>query len=250
MKWSVELLKTPDDIELIRSALAHSGYAIAEATFDPEVSWVLTHPKYEEYELATLVREDAVQLKTKLFRIGLLEEVDLNVDVGDLWKQNADGSVTNHRSAKLVGGEVDGGTMKSGPPSNPHLSEEERARLVEAQRVENARKRMAQISRIAAAIDNPVVVQIMKLLKVSSLSMTQAGHIVDLIKKDLDGDLGAFATKKQLQRFYRSINHPDIMGLEARHAVSNKVPPSKPMTEHEARSFARQIGQKWLRSHE
>lgn len=251
MKWSIELLKTPDDIELIRSAIAHSGYAIAEATFGSEVSWVLTHPKYREYESAGLVREDVIQLQSRLSEIGAVEDVDLDIKVGDVWKQNTDGSVNKYGFAELVGGVVAGGTMKCGTSSNLDLSEEARARLIaEAQRIENAQKRKAQISRIRLAIDKPIVVQIMKLLKVSSLSMTEAGHIVELIQDDLRGDLSEFATNNEITRFKRSINHPAIMGLGARHAVPKGDPPPKPMTESEARSFARQIGLKWLKSHE
>jgi hypothetical protein len=50
----------------------------------------------------------------------------------------------------------------------------------------------------------------------------------------MDGDLSDIATGKQLTRFNRSNNHPDILGLKARHAVANDDPPPDPLDIGEA----------------
>ena len=86
----------------------------------------------------------------------------------------------------------------------------------------------------------------MKLLKIPEPTTTELGHIVDLVQNECRGSMGKYATRNQLRRFSHSINHPDVFGLKARHAVSAEESPPNPMGYAEAREFARSIGALWL----
>jgi hypothetical protein len=55
-----------------------------------------------------------------------------------------------------------------------------------------------------------------------------------------------WSTKKDLKRFIRSINHPDILGDSARHAINKFEPPKKPMEFSEAKKYIKNILKKWL----
>jgi hypothetical protein len=51
------------------------------------------------------------------------------------------------------------------------------------------------------------------------------------------GAMKDLVSRNQLERFSRSINHPEVFGKDARHIVSKVEPPPKPMNIHEARKF-------------
>lgn len=68
----------------------------------------------------------------------------------------------------------------------------------------------------------------------------------DLIQNDADGDLVRFASEAQFTRFNRSINHPDVLGLKARHAVSNVESPPDSMSMIEATQFIIDVAEKWI----
>ena len=74
------------------------------------------------------------------------------------------------------------------------------------------------------------------------------GHIIDIVQDACQGDLNAFASKNKITQFNRSINHPKVMGLKARHAISQEQPPPKPMSFEEACLFAKGIGRAWIES--
>jgi hypothetical protein len=72
------------------------------------------------------------------------------------------------------------------------------------------------------------------------------GHIADLIQDDTGSEMKNLVSDKQLTRFYRSINHPDVFGELARHIVSDDEPPPNPMSLEEARSFVRVLANRWM----
>jgi hypothetical protein len=88
----------------------------------------------------------------------------------------------------------------------------------------------------------------MELLAISSPTAAELGHICDLIQDAQRGDLTGLTSDAQRIRFERSINHPAVLGLRARHAVSYEQPPQNPMTLDEATQFVRSLADKWLDS--
>jgi hypothetical protein len=57
------------------------------------------------------------------------------------------------------------------------------------------------------------------------------------IGDDMAGATGDLVSGKKLSRFYPSINHGEVYGDAARHAVSKVAPPPNPMKMDEAREF-------------
>jgi hypothetical protein len=87
--------------------------------------------------------------------------------------------------------------------------------------------------------------QVQRLLQ-DDLNPQTMGHIADLIQDDIGGAMRDLVSGNQLTRFYRSINHPDVFGEQARHIVSKEEPPPKPMNIHEARKFVHGLVELYL----
>ena len=98
---------------------------------------------------------------------------------------------------------------------------------------------------VKAAVASDLVLTVMRLLG-GEPGTLELGHVHELLLDDMDGDLSVFATAKQLTRFNRSINHPDVLGLKARHAITNEEPPPDPMDMGEATRFIESIAEKWI----
>jgi hypothetical protein len=128
----------------------------------------------------------------------------------------------------------------------PDLSEAERARLEQlAAEREFQRLRRKAISRVGSALRDERAIKVQKLLQ-GEPNPLALGHAVDLIEDDLGGAISKLASANQLTRFYRSINHQDVFGEEARHITSPDEPPPDPMTIGEARTFANEIAKRWM----
>lgn len=247
----VELTNISGDEEIIRTAMTSNGYEISHESADSVEIWLLTHQKYEHFEMASVIHEDAESLVARLSEIAALEGIEINIFVGSVLRVNADGTTNKHHFATFSSHIRLEAHAQTHVTYNPIITVDERLRrIAEAEERKTARERAALISRVARAIADPTLIQIIRLVRASNLTMTEAGHIVDIVHDALEGELGALTTKDELSRFRRSINHPKVMGLSARHAVTNVDPPPKPMTENEARSYAKRIGREWLRLHE
>jgi hypothetical protein len=117
------------------------------------------------------------------------------------------------------------------------LSEAERKRIEEAEKeAAYQKKRRKAISRFVSAFIDERALQVQRLLQ-GDLNPQTMGHIADLIQDDIGGAMRDLVASHQLTRFYRSINHPDVFGEQARHIISKEEPPPKPMNIHEARKF-------------
>jgi hypothetical protein len=99
--------------------------------------------------------------------------------------------------------------------------------------------------RIKSAVLDERALTVVRLLK-EDLTPQRMGHIIDLIQEDIGGSLPNLAGKANLTRFYRSINHPDVYGQEARHIVSRQEPPPDPMLLAEAQMFVRNVSNLWF----
>ncbi len=73
-------------------------------------------------------------------------------------------------------------------------------------------------------------------------------HIAELIQADMGSAMKDLVSRNQMERFGRSINHPEVFGDESRHIISQQEPPPKPMRMDEARVFIRDLAARWLES--
>ena len=53
-------------------------------------------------------------------------------------------------------------------------------------------------------------------------------------------------TKADADRFTHSVNHPDVLGDDARHARTSKKQPKQPMSAGQCRAFIEQCVRLWL----
>lgn len=248
MQWFIEVTDIAGDRALVDALLRRAGY---ELTAEEPVRFrkLLSHPKYREYATASEVHADAKHLVETLRRFSELEGTAMGIGIGAIQSKQPDGRVNKHIFAE---GQTAISVTMSGigtvtVTSNPDIAEEERQRLIEEAEVKAAeRKRMSIIRRASAALQRPRILEVMKLMNIPKPTTTELGHIIELVQDECGGGIGKYASRNQLKRFDRSINHPDIFGLEARHAVSAEEPPPKPMDYAEAKEFARNIGALWL----
>lgn len=111
--------------------------------------------------------------------------------------------------------------------------------------------RKARVTKTAdllrATIHSDLVLTIMDLLYREPGAL-ELGNVYEFILNDMKGDLSPLATRTQLKRFTRSINHPDVLGARARHAITNDTPPPDPMNLEEATQFINDVVNKWIKA--
>jgi hypothetical protein len=75
-------------------------------------------------------------------------------------------------------------------------------------------------------------------------------NIMQLIEEDLGGRdqvKKKLSSNTEVNRFYESVNHPDIFGDHARHITKKKQPPSNPpMYPDEAKGFVMRVANLWF----
>lgn len=201
-----------------------------------------------DYESSSQVHDDSKNLADNIRRFSETNGAKLWIQFGSVRQHNPDGSTNRHIFVEVHETIAFSDTVAATVIRNPTLSEEEHQKLLaEAATRAEKQKRNAIVRRAAAALRNPRVPEVMELMNIPEPTTTELGHIVDIVQDSCRGDLGKYTSTTQLKLFGRSINHPTVFGLGARHAISNEVPPSKPMTLEEARSYAKGIGAAWLK---
>ena len=126
------------------------------------------------------------------------------------------------------------------------MSDEEKKFLEEEQReCEYQDLRRKAVSYVVSAFQDERAVQVQRLL-CGELTPQTMGHIADLIQDEMGERMKALASSHQLTRFYRSINHPEVFGEQARHIVSQADPPPHPMSLSEAQQFVRALATRWM----
>jgi hypothetical protein len=243
MRWTVEIHSVGDE-EALRRVLELGGGKLIHA--DARAFWL---PDFETCESADTVWAAASRFRERLCRFGELDaELQVRLVLGPVCEHLGDGSVRRHHFLTAETGVYTltgfGTTLTHRTAS---ISEDERQEALQRaeERARRERREKAVKLAAAAAVDERVL-QVMELLQVPDPTGTQLGHIVDLIRDARGGDLSAFATENEMTRFERSINHPKVMGLNARHATSKQEPPPNPMQHPEATLLARDIARKWL----
>ncbi|MBD2034232.1 hypothetical protein H6F76_04110 [Leptolyngbya sp. FACHB-321] len=129
----------------------------------------------------------------------------------------------------------------------PEISEEKKARLEAERLAREYQDKLALVSsRVLPAFRDERALKVHRFLQ-QELTPLRMGHIMDLIKADLGGELNNLASKNELSRFFRSINHPEVFGNDSRHITSNEKPPTNPMSLSEAQGFVSRIADLWFK---
>ena len=110
----------------------------------------------------------------------------------------------------------------------------------------------AAIDWVQSAMSNEAVFNVLKIMSPKNeMDWVNLYRIYEIVVNDVKG-LGEivrreWATKKAINRFKRTANHPDAVGLHARHGFLKEAPPERPMLLSEARALVETIVHGWLR---
>lgn len=232
MRWRVQINEMTGDI--LPDTLAAVGY-----TLDGDMLSGESFEACDEWGDVSDVAHDLAHCVREIARLN--PEIEIGFSSGPVHEYDANGNEIHCHHKIYVQGAVMTLRASVAGVATVHssLSPEERAEIERLARAAKAGEL------VAAALRSNLVMTVMRLLD-GEPGTLELGHVHDLLLDDMDGDLSAFAKTGQLTRFNRSINHPEILGLKARHAVSNQDPPSDPMDMDEATQFIRGIAQKWI----
>lgn len=234
MRWSVQINDQIGE-DILTDVLAEAGFTLdgdmlSGELFDACSEW--GDVSDIAHDLAHRVREIA----------RLHPDIEIGFFSGPVYEFDEDGKeIHRHNKVYAKGAAVLAlsATVAGVGTVTSSLTAEERAEMERKARVQRAGEL------VKAAVRSDLVLTVMRLLDGEPGSL-ELGHVHDLLLDDMDGDLSSLASKKQLTRFNRSINHPDVLGLKARHAVTNQEAPPDPMSLEEATDFVRGIAQKWI----
>lgn len=248
MRWSAGVSNILGDEDLLEAILSRVGYRLQPLDDEGAKIRVLHHEKYDSFESANQVHADSKKLSDLIRQYAEADGIQLGIQFDLIRRHNADEIASRYMFAEASVVVTVGATGTVTVTRNPAVSEEDHQKLLaDAAKREDERRRSALVRRGAAALHNPCVLEIIKLMNISEPSATELWHIIELVQDARGGNLNDYTSRKQLTRFRRSINHPHVLGLGARHAVTKEAPPADPMSFEEARSFARGIGAAWLR---
>ena len=247
MRGRVEILAPKQDqLRLLAEVLASLSIGIVEVDDRHFVEGAC----FESLKSSIEVFADALRIEDSIGKIESIDpEVRCGLVIGNVIRElRTDGSQLEHRVLRANAGAMlmMGINATLTVTQAPDLSEVGRARLDQAAAErEFERRRRNAISRIRSALRDPRALKVQELLHGEPTPLA-LGHAVDLIQDDLGSAIRKLASDDRLTRFYRSINHQDVFGEDARHIASKQEPPPDPMTLSEARAFANEIAKRWM----
>lgn len=235
MRWAVKISDIASE-DILADVLTEVGFnlsvdMLSGEPFEAFLDW--KDVSDAAHDLAHNIRELA----------RLSPEFELSFSAGAVHEYDADGKEVHvHNMVYAEGTAICMSASVVGVSSvTSSLSPEEQAEMERKGRAARA----AELLRAATCSD--MVLTIMRLLD-GEPGTLELGHVHALVLDDMNGDLSEFTTKKQLTRFKQSINDPRVLGLKARHAVTNTAPPAEPMTLEEATLFIKLVAEKWIKA--
>jgi hypothetical protein len=246
MRWRVKITERNGDDRLLRDVLEARSLRLDEQAGE----LFLIGDPFEELETAGEVHALASRVQSIVKEIGEEDsDIHMSFRLGEVWEEPENGEprrgyvfLTGHSSAYCFAS----AGVSLGVVRGLSLSEAERQRIEDEEKELAYKKKCRKaISRFASAFLDDRALQVQRLLR-KELTPQTMGHIADLIQADIGGAMRALVSNNQLTRFYRSINHPDVFGEQARHIVPKGDPPPKPMNLDEAREFTRALAARWL----
>ena len=247
MRWLVEISDIHGDERLLGDILACLKIKLHredDKTYLLSDSFESLSSSSEVWKLAERVRDVISEVSSTI------PAASISFSLGNLHEQKEDGSWNKNmfvfvsEPAELIV-TADAVIVKVTPSTE--ISKEEKTRLEAEQRERDYQENLALLSsRISSAFLDERALKVHRFLQ-QELTPLRMGHIIDLIQDDLGQNLASFASKRNLSRFYRSINHPDVFGDESRHITSNDEPPPNPMSLSEAQTFVSNVADSWFR---
>ena len=246
MRWLVEVHNIEGDGRLLADVLADLDIELHcedDGVYLTSDRFEALRSRPEIWTLANRLRDIIVEVSATI------EEGSVGFEVGDLYEQKEDGSRSKHTFLSPMAGQyrINGHLAVVKVTGQGELSEDARKRL-QAEEQERAyqKKRAIVSSRVTSAFQDERALKVHRLLQ-KDLTPHRMGQIMDLIQDDLGHKLLELASTRDLSRFYRSINHPDVFGDESRHITSKAEPPPKPMLSDEAKAFVRGVSDAWFK---
>jgi hypothetical protein len=243
MKWRVQIRECRGEKRLLRDLLKELSIEVIEQ----EGELFLISDVFESMRTAGEVHAFASRIQSIDSEIGEGDpDITMNFQVGYVCEALENGQQRKHifLAARGAAFAMSFAGAVCVVQHGSSLSEAERKRIEEEEKERAYQgKRRKAISRFVPAFRDDRALQVQRLLK-TDLTPLSMGHIVDLIQAD--GSMKNLISRNQQTRFYRSINHPNVFGEQARHIVSEKEPPPKPMSLDEAREFTRALATRWL----
>ena len=231
-RWKVEITSVSGDI--VAETLAAAGFDLHGD--------LLSGEPFEALDDWGAVSDAARELGQKITEIARLNpDLEIGFESGPVYEYDSDGNqIGKNHKVYLQGATSVGLAGQVVAVENTSISPEEKAEFERQARAEKA----AQLMR--AVMRSDLVLTVLRLFEGEPWG-TELGHVHKLIQYDMDGDLSRFGTRNQFERFNRSINHPGVLGLKARHAVTNDEPPPDPMNLKQATQFIRDVADKWIK---
>lgn len=241
-RWAIEIGDLPGNRRLLMDVLAGLGISSRET----DGGLLLESPRFEALSTPEDVRTEVVRLAARMRDVKSCNpDIDCTFSLKVVIDRSGDKPrkhyyLTIHESLLLQS------SMEVSLAPDQEPTAEERARQ-EAERRERdyIALRGKALSRVLSAVHDQKALDVQKLLH-EELSPVVLGNIVEIIQADLGPDMRELMSRKQQVRLERSLNHPEVFGLTARHAVSNAQPPPDPMFLEEARAVVRAIAEQWL----
>jgi hypothetical protein len=245
MRWQVEVSDLSGDRRLLSDVLKELSLTLQEG----EGKLLLSGPILESMDTPSEVHAYVLRVSEIAKEVGAHSpSIGLEFSVGAVIQQTGSG-VSRHHFLQVsdtihlhVAGHV--AVLRCEPAVKP--SEEELRRQEELLKERQYQElRVSAVARLVSAVREERALTVQRLLNQAPTPQI-LGHVADIIKDDLGSDLQSLASKNQLTRFYRSINHPSVFGESARHIVSHQEAPPAPMNLAEATAFIREVARSWL----
>jgi hypothetical protein len=246
MRWRVEITEQNGDDRLLRDVLEARSIRLHEEAgkrFLVGDPFEALPTAGEVHALASRVQSIATEIEEAH------SDIPIGFQIGHVLEELESGERRMHVFGMARGFAMGfGGAASLTVERGLSLSEADRRRIEEEEReAAYKKKRRKATSLLVSALENERASQVQRLLR-KQLTPQTMGHIADLIQDDIGGAMRDLVSGNQLTRFYRSINHPDVFGEQARHIISGQEPPPKPMSLDEAQAFIRDLAARWLES--
>jgi len=246
MRWKIAVKSIEGDERLLRDVLDQFEVSMIE---EEGGRFVVGEP-FEVSDTPQEARKAVQAICAVIDKVGSDDpDIKATFAVGNVFEKKGDGSWGEHlfvdieRASLAITGRLG---VRASVTVTAHVSEEDRRRLEEEKKEsEYQRRRRVAISRVVSAYRDARALQVQRLMR-GELTPLAMGHIFEIIESDIGAGIADFASRNQLSRFTRSINHPDVFGSHARHGVSKVEPPPKPMRLDEARAFICDIAKRWM----
>ncbi len=254
MRWAIELQKVDGDREFARALIEEVGFHfidVHDSFPKPHGDAYITAGSLDALSSNNDVLNEAKRLQAAIADSpdSLFEGARPAIELGAMLEHH-EGAWRRYITCELVAtlsaaSSLTGTLTVSVENMSPEALAAREASIREMQRREE-QARLQRAARYAKAhMQEPLVREVLHWLKMPA-SGDSLGKIDDIIKDHAGNRLWELASKTQISRFRRSINHPDVLGRDARHAVMATDPPPDPMSLEEASAFARTLVDAWV----